>query len=118
MGNTVPRSSDTDHDTSRSTKPGFPWRPTKKLTYQAMAGLRALHANDPKTFSKDALSERFGISYEAVSRILRSKYQDKKGGDVGNSIRGTKWDMDASSSSSSPAPAIKRAFALRSSTRS
>ena len=88
-----------------------PWRPAKKLTYQAMAGLRALHANDPKTFDKDALSQRFGISYEAVNRILRSKYQDRRAGDVGDSIQGTKWDLDARSSVDSPVPAVQRAFA-------
>lgn len=91
----------------------MPWRPAKKLTYQAMAGLRALHANDPKTFDKDALSQRFGISYEAVARILRSKYQDNKSGDVGESIQGTKWDLDARSSVDSPVPAVQRAFARR-----
>lgn len=76
-----------------------------------MAGLRALHANDPKTFDRNALSERFGISYEAVNRILRSKYQDHKGGTASEKLQGTKWDMDARSSRTSPVPAVKRAFA-------
>ena len=93
----------------------MPWRPAKKLTYQAMAGLRALHANDPKTFDKDALSQRFGISYEAVTRILRSKYQDRQAGAMGESIQGTKWDLDARSSVDSPVPAVQRAFARRNS---
>lgn len=96
----------------------MPWRPAKKLTYQAMAGLRVLHANDPKTFDKDALSERFGISYEAVSRILKSNYQDRKAGDVGAKIQGTKWDLDARSSATSPVPAVNRAFGVGRAARS
>lgn len=118
----APQSSPTAKPTASTESPGsartsMPWRPAKKLTYQAMAGLRALHANDPKTFSKDALSERFGISYEAVNRILRSKYQDKKGGGVAEKLQGTKWDLDPRTSSTSPVPAVKRAFAQRPSTR-
>jgi hypothetical protein len=53
-----------------------PWEPTKKLTLPAMAGLRALHSADPVTFSRQVLSRRFGISYEAVSRILRSRFAE------------------------------------------
>ena len=87
-----------------------PWAPTKKLTFQAMAGLRALHANDPATFDKDALSQRYGISYDAVSRILRSNYQDRKGQETGERIQGTKWDMNPATSRLSPVPAINRAF--------
>ncbi|WWD22771.1 hypothetical protein CI109_107264 [Kwoniella shandongensis] len=52
-----------------------PWSPTKKLTYSAMAGLKALYALDPDKFTKPVLSSKFGISVEAVSRILRSKYR-------------------------------------------
>lgn len=53
-----------------------PWEPTKKLTLPAMAGLRALHSADPVRFSRQVLSRRFGISYEAVSRILRSRFAE------------------------------------------
>jgi hypothetical protein len=53
-----------------------PWQPTKKLTLPAMAGLRALHSADPLTFSREVLSRRFGISFEAVSRILRSRFAE------------------------------------------
>jgi hypothetical protein len=91
------------------------WQPTKKLTYQAMAGLRSLHSHDPKTFDKATLSQRFGISYDAVSRILRSNYQDKKGGggSAAHTIQGTKWDMNPGTSRLSPVPAVARAFEQR-----
>ena len=39
-----------------------------------MNGLRHLHASDPSTYTRAVLAEKFGISYEAVSRILRSKF--------------------------------------------
>jgi hypothetical protein len=103
-----------DRDTAKNDKPNpepsLPWEPIKKLTFQAMAGLRALHANDPETFNKDALSQRYGISYDAVNRILRSNFQDRKGVEMGEKIQGTKWDMNPSTSRLSPVPAINRAF--------
>lgn len=91
------------------------WQPMKKLTYQAMAGLRSLHSHDPKTFDKATLSQRFGVSYDAVSRILRSNYQDKKGGggSAAHTIQGTKWDMNPGTSRLSPVPAVARAFEQR-----
>jgi hypothetical protein len=90
-----------------------------------MAGLRALHAADPKTFTREVLSERFGISYEAVTRILRSKFIEREGGVAGEGengdavgrakeLRGTKWDQaPATGEGVSPVPAIQRAFAQR-----
>jgi len=101
-------------DTSRSAipqaEPNEPWAPTKKLTFQAMAGLRALHTNDPETFDRAALSQRYGISYDAVTRILRSDYQDRKAQETGEKIQGTKWDMNPGTSRLSPVKAINRAF--------
>ena len=104
-----PRDGDFRRDLSTET-PTRPWEPAKKLTFQAMAGLRALHANDPAKFDRDALSERYGISYDAVTRILRSQYQDRKGAESGEKIQGTKWDMNPATSRLSPVPAVKRAF--------
>ncbi|WVR03199.1 hypothetical protein IAU60_000190 [Kwoniella sp. DSM 27419] len=96
-----------------------PWQPTKKLTYSAMAGIRTLHAIDPEKHSKELLSKKFGVSREAITRIIRSKFRDRKGGDgveedtgAGNRLRGTKWDRDPGSSENvSPVPAIMRAYA-------
>jgi hypothetical protein len=91
-------------------EPDEPWAPVKKLTFQAMAGLRALHTNDPETFNREALSQRYGISYDAVTRILRSDYQDRKAQETGEKIQGTKWDMNPGTSRLSPVRAINRAF--------
>ncbi|TYJ57502.1 hypothetical protein B9479_001819 [Cryptococcus floricola] len=97
------------------------WQPTKKLTYSAMAGLRALHQFDSERFSKAALSKKFGVSHEAVTRILKSKFRDDKsagglegidalqhglafgqeeamGGLDKPSLKGTKWDRDPGTS--------------------
>ncbi|KAK8844681.1 hypothetical protein IAR55_006530 [Kwoniella newhampshirensis] len=67
----------TDIPSSKAQTRIGPWSPTKKLTYSAMAGLRTLHSLDPDKFTKPVLSAKFGISVEAVSRILRSKFRDK-----------------------------------------
>jgi hypothetical protein len=102
-----------DSESAEETNSPRKWEPTKKLTYQAMAGLRSLHAHDPKTFSKETLSQRYGISYDAVNRIIRSRYQDKKGGEKEEKIQGTKWDMNPGTSRLSPVPAVARAFGQR-----
>ncbi|WVQ64429.1 uncharacterized protein L199_002595 [Kwoniella botswanensis] len=102
------------------------WRPTKKLTYSAMAGLRTLYSMDPEKFNREFLSEKFGISREAVTRILKSKYRsdstDDEGSGLGSGsglvipggndkLKGTKWDRNPGSSEEiSPVPAILRAF--------
>lgn len=58
------------------------WSPKKKLSIPAMAGLKRLHAEDPEKFSVDVLSEKFGISHEAVKRVIGSKFREKeKAGD-------------------------------------
>lgn len=54
------------------------WEPTKKLSIPTMQGLRSLHQSDPKTFSHAVLSEKFGVSREAVARIIRSKFRDEQ----------------------------------------
>jgi hypothetical protein len=94
-----------------------PWRPTKKLTYSAMAGLRELHSADPVQFNKQYLARKFGISFEAVSRILRSKWREKgkksaeaqvakQDTPAEKSIQGTKWDRTPETSQQSPAHVI------------
>lgn len=50
------------------------WQPPRKLSREAMDGLRALHAHDPETFTTPVLAEKFKVSPEAVRRILRSKW--------------------------------------------
>jgi len=57
-------------------KKAFPegWQPPRKLSRDAMDGLRSLHSYDPETFSTPVLASKFRISPEAVRRILRSKW--------------------------------------------
>ncbi|KAL2113543.1 hypothetical protein VUR80DRAFT_3470 [Thermomyces stellatus] len=52
----------------------FGWAPPKRLSPDALAGLRALHAQFPDTYTTPVLSDLFGISPEAVRRILKSKW--------------------------------------------
>ncbi len=58
-------------------KQSFPegWSPPRKLSREAMDGLRSLHAHDPKTFSTPVLAQKFKISPEAVRRILKSQWE-------------------------------------------
>lgn len=57
-------------------KEKFPegWKPMKKLSPEAQAGIRALHAQYPEQYSTHALSVRFEVSPESIRRILRSKW--------------------------------------------
>ncbi|KAJ7073523.1 hypothetical protein B0H15DRAFT_736270, partial [Mycena belliarum] len=57
-------------------KGAFPdgWNPPRKLSREAMDGLRQLHRVDPTTFTTPVLAERFRVSPEAVRRILRSSW--------------------------------------------
>jgi len=50
------------------------WNPPKKLSREAMDGLRALHHTQPEVFTTPVLAQRFRISPEAVRRILKSKW--------------------------------------------
>ena len=50
------------------------WAPPKKLSPDALSGLRALHAQFPETYTTPVLSDLFGVSPEAVRRILKSKW--------------------------------------------
>jgi len=51
------------------------WNPPKKLSREAMEGLRTLHDHDPETFTTTVLANRFKISPEAVRRILKSRWR-------------------------------------------
>lgn len=58
-------------------KKKFPegWRPRKKLSPDALAGIRALNAQFPDVYTTEALADKFAMSAEAIRRILRSKWQ-------------------------------------------
>ncbi|KAK2464565.1 hypothetical protein APHAL10511_003423 [Amanita phalloides] len=54
------------------------WSPPKKLSREAMDGLRQLHRFDPETFTTPVLAEKFRVSPEAVRRILKSKWEPSR----------------------------------------
>ncbi|KAL1887157.1 Required for respiratory growth protein 9 mitochondrial [Ceratocystis pirilliformis] len=58
-------------------KEKFPngWNPLKRLSPDALAGIRALHAQFPNEFSTAQLAAKFEISPEAIRRILRANWQ-------------------------------------------
>lgn len=57
-------------------KEKFPegWKPLKKLSPDALAGIRALHAQSPEQYTTEVLASSFKISPEAIRRILKSKW--------------------------------------------
>ncbi|KAJ7741418.1 hypothetical protein DFH07DRAFT_751137 [Mycena maculata] len=61
----------------KALKAAYPagWNPPKKLSRDAMHGLRALHALDPAAFPTPVLAARFKISPEAVRRILKGRWE-------------------------------------------
>jgi hypothetical protein len=57
-------------------KEKFPegWRPRKRLSPDALDGIRALHAQFPEQYTTEVLANNFEVSPEAIRRILRSKW--------------------------------------------
>lgn len=51
------------------------WAPAKRLSQQQMSKLRHLHATDPQQNTAGALSRQFRVSVDAVTRILRSRFE-------------------------------------------
>ncbi|KAJ1913020.1 Required for respiratory growth protein 9 mitochondrial [Tieghemiomyces parasiticus] len=51
------------------------WKPTKRVARSTMDRIRFLAANTPDTFTIPRLSHEFKISFEAVRRILKSKFE-------------------------------------------
>lgn len=51
------------------------WQPPKKISREAMNGLRLLHRQNPEIFTTPILADKFRISAEAVRRILKSKWE-------------------------------------------
>jgi hypothetical protein len=58
-------------------KEKFPdgWRPRKRLSPDALAGIRALNAQYPDIYTTSALSAKFEVDPEAIRRILKGKWQ-------------------------------------------
>ena len=51
------------------------YQPRKRLSPDALEGIRAIHAQDPDRFSTPVLSQYFKVSPEAIRRILRTKWK-------------------------------------------
>lgn len=51
------------------------WNPQKKLSPDAVDGIRQLHALKPNDFTTPVLADQFKISPEAVRRILKSRWR-------------------------------------------
>ncbi|WYZ36608.1 hypothetical protein EsH8_II_000114 [Colletotrichum jinshuiense] len=58
-------------------KQKFPegWKPRKRLSPDAIAGIKALHAQFPEEYTLKTLADKFEVSPEAIRRILKSKWQ-------------------------------------------
>ncbi|KAF7933713.1 uncharacterized protein EAE98_003422 [Botrytis deweyae] len=75
----VPPKRQTWMEQKAALKEKFPegWKPMKRLSPEAQAGIRALHAQYPEQYSTAALADHFQISAEAIRRILRSTWVPK-----------------------------------------
>lgn len=51
------------------------WRPRRKLSPDALNGIRALNAQFPDTYTTEVLSNKFEVSPEAIRRILKSRWE-------------------------------------------
>lgn len=65
------------------------WSPRKRLSPDAIEGIRALHAQYPDKYTTPILAERFQVSSEAVRRILKSKW---RANEEEESERRQRWD--------------------------
>ncbi|KAG5969244.1 hypothetical protein E4U58_001536 [Claviceps cyperi] len=57
-------------------KEKFPdgWAPRKRLSPDALAGIRALNAQFPEVYTTKTLADKFKVSPEAIRRVLKSKW--------------------------------------------
>ncbi|MCJ1313299.1 Required for respiratory growth protein 9 mitochondrial [Agyrium rufum] len=51
------------------------WNPRKRLSPDALDGIRALHSQHPELYTTAALADQFQVSPEAIRRILKSKWR-------------------------------------------
>ncbi|KAI1418262.1 hypothetical protein F5Y13DRAFT_37985 [Hypoxylon sp. FL1857] len=57
-------------------KEKFPegWSPRKRLSPDALDGIRALHSQFPEDYTTEVLAQKFQVSPEAIRRILKSNW--------------------------------------------
>ena len=76
------------------------WNPRKKLSPDAIDGIRALHAQYPDEYPTPVLAQKFKISPEAIRRILKSKWRPDANQQIERKERWAKrhdriWDQQA-----------------------
>ncbi|KAK0192809.1 hypothetical protein F5146DRAFT_873895, partial [Armillaria mellea] len=64
----------------KTMKQRFPegWNPPRKISREAMDGLRELHQFDPGKFCTTVLADKFKISPDAVRRILKGRWEPSR----------------------------------------
>lgn len=65
------------------------WSPRKRLSPDALEGIRALHAQFPDKYTTPVLADQFEVSPEAIRRILKSKWRPN---DEEEERRRARWD--------------------------
>lgn len=58
------------------------WAPRKRLSPDALEGIRSLHSQFPEKFPTPVLANHFQVSPEAIRRILKSKWRPKEDEEV------------------------------------
>ncbi|KAL8675975.1 MAG: hypothetical protein Q9186_007452 [Xanthomendoza sp. 1 TL-2023] len=65
------------------------WAPRKRLSPDALEGIRALHAQFPEKYTTPVLAGQFEVSVDAIRRILKSKWRPR---DEEVTSRRQRWD--------------------------
>lgn len=65
------------------------WAPRKRLSPDALDGIRALHAQYPDKYTTPVLADQFKVSPEAIRRILKSRWRPSEEEEVD---RRQRWD--------------------------
>lgn len=58
------------------------WAPRKRLSPDALEGIRSLHSQFPEKYTTPVLANYFQVSPEAIRRILKSKWRPKEDEEV------------------------------------
>jgi len=65
------------------------WKPARRLSPEALSGIRALHEKYPEDFTTQVLAQHFKLPAEAIRRILKSKWEPTAEEDEERRLR---WD--------------------------
>jgi Neugrin len=76
-------------DAIRTSLGGKAWNPSQKLSPDTMAAIRTLNAQYPEQFTPSVLAKHFDVSFEAMRRILKSKWRPSE---VEEDGRRNRWE--------------------------